>query len=67
MHVGSEAVRAFIEAHQPSLCLCGHIHEARATDAIGATRVINPGNLSAGGYVVLRYAQGSLAADLRIL
>jgi Icc-related predicted phosphoesterase len=67
MHVGSEAVRAFIEKCQPSLCLCGHIHEARATDAIGATRVINPGNLSAGGYIVLTYAQGCLAADLRTL
>ena len=67
IHVGSEAVRAFIEKHQPSLCLCGHIHEARATDAIGATRIINPGNFSAGGYIVLTYAQGRLAADLRVL
>jgi len=67
IHVGSEAVRAFIEQHQPALCLCGHIHEARATDAIGATRVINPGNFSAGGYIVLTYTQGRLAADLRIL
>ena len=67
IHVGSEAVRAFIETHQPSLCLCGHIHEARATDAIGATRVINPGNFSAGGYIVLSYAEGRLAADLRSL
>ena len=67
MHVGSEAVRAFIEKRQPPLCLCGHIHEARAADAIGATRVINPGNLSAGGYIVLTYAQGRLAAELRTL
>ncbi|MDR0465896.1 MAG: metallophosphoesterase [Deltaproteobacteria bacterium] len=66
-HVGSEAVRAFIEAHQHALCLCGHIHEARATDAIGATQVINPGNFGAGGYIVLSYVQGRLAADLRIL
>ena len=67
LHVGSEAVRAFIEKYQPPLCLCGHIHEARATDSIGATRVINPGNFSAGGYIVLKYAQGRLTADLRIL
>ena len=67
IHVGSEAVRAFIETHQPALCLCGHIHESRATDVIGATPVINPGNFSAGGYIVLSYAQGRLAADLRIL
>jgi Icc-related predicted phosphoesterase len=67
MHVGSAAVRAFIEKHQPPLCLCGHIHEARSTDAIGATQVINPGNFSAGGYIVLTYAQGRLTADLRTL
>ena len=67
IHVGSEAVRAFIEKYQPSLCLCGHIHEARATDAIGTTQVINPGNFGAGGYIVLTYAQGRLTADLRML
>ena len=67
IHVGSEAVRAFIEKYQPSLCVCGHIHEARAMDAIGATEVINPGDFTAGGYIVLRYAQGRLAADLRVL
>jgi Icc-related predicted phosphoesterase len=67
MHVGSEAVRSFIEKNQPLLCLCGHIHEARATDAIGTTRVINPGNFGAGGYIVLTYEQGRLTADLRTL
>ena len=67
MHVGSEAVRSFIEKHQPPFCLCGHIHEARATDAVGATTVINPGNFGAGGYIVLTYEQGRLAADLRTL
>jgi len=67
MHVGSGAVRDFIEKYRPALCLCGHIHEARDTDSIGTTRVINPGNFGAGGYIVLTYAQGRLAADLRIL
>jgi Icc-related predicted phosphoesterase len=67
VHVGSEAVRAFIEKCRPSLCLCGHIHEARATDAIGATQVINPGPFGAGGYIVLSYERGRLEADLRIL
>ena len=67
MHVGSEALRAFIEKYQPPLCLCGHIHEARATDAIGATKLINPGDFKAGGYVILSYAQGRLAADLHTL
>ncbi len=52
-HVGSSAVRAFIEEHQPALCLTGHIHEARAHDRIGRTLIINPGMLKDGGWVEL--------------
>lgn len=43
MHVGSKAVRAFIERFQPDLVVCGHIHEARGMDTIGKTIIINPG------------------------
>lgn len=50
VHVGSRAVREFIERVQPDVCLTGHIHEARAVDALGRTRIVNPGALSAGGY-----------------
>ncbi|MDR2726530.1 MAG: metallophosphoesterase family protein [Deltaproteobacteria bacterium] len=53
-HVGSTAVREFIEEAQPALCFCGHIHEARGVDRIGRTVVINTGPLSAGGYGLLR-------------
>jgi uncharacterized protein len=47
-HVGSRALRAFVEQHQPPLVLCGHIHEsARVTgshhDRIGRTLIVNPG------------------------
>ncbi len=67
VHVGSTAVREFIDAHQPDICICGHIHESRNTDRIGNTIVINPGDFSAGGYVVLRYSGGELTAELKIL
>ena len=43
VHVGSTAVRDFIEAFQPILVVCGHVHEARGTDEIGGTIVVNPG------------------------
>lgn len=66
-HVGSSAVREFIEAAQPDVCLCGHIHEARALDRIGRCQVLNPGALAQGGYGLLRYAQGRLLAELRVL
>ena len=42
--VGSHAVRAAIEKHQPLLGLHGHIHESRATARIGKTLCINPGS-----------------------
>jgi len=69
--VGSTAVREFIEEHQPDVCLCGHIHEARAEDRIGKTHVINPGTLAAGGYVLLRRdvrdSKVCIRAELRVL
>ena len=47
-HVGSRAIRAFVEARQPRLVLSGHIHESPRVsgawrDALGATPVVNPG------------------------
>ena len=53
-HVGSTAVREFIEDARPALCFCGHIHEGRGVDRIGRTVVINTGQLSAGGYGLLK-------------
>lgn len=43
MHVGSKKVREFIVRHQPQICICGHIHEARNIDLIGKTMIVNPG------------------------
>lgn len=63
-HVGSKAVRAFIERVRPAVCLTGHIHEARAVEVLGATTVVNPGALSGGGYARVSFADGALAAEL---
>ncbi len=52
LHVGSKAVREFIEREQPHVCICGHIHEARGQDTIGQTKVVNCG-LGKSGYYVL--------------
>jgi putative phosphoesterase len=43
LNVGSKAVRKFIEKFQPDIVICGHIHEARGTDKIGKSIIINPG------------------------
>jgi Icc-related predicted phosphoesterase len=47
-HVGSRAIRAFVERHQPPLVLSGHIHESPRISSsyrnlIGRTVVVNPG------------------------
>lgn len=48
-HVGSAAIRRFIEKHQPPLTLHGHIHESplvsgSMSDTIGRTLLLNPGD-----------------------
>ncbi len=48
IHVGSKAVRKIIDRKQPRLSLCAHIHEARCTDKIGDTVIVNPGPISKG-------------------
>jgi len=55
IHVGSKAVRAAIEKHQPLLGLHGHIHEARGFVKIGRTLCINPGS---------EYGEGVLRGSL---
>jgi Icc-related predicted phosphoesterase len=47
-HVGSRAIRAFVESRQPRLVLSGHIHESPRVsgawrDTVGNTPVVNPG------------------------
>jgi Icc-related predicted phosphoesterase len=63
-HVGSKAVRTFIEEKQPLLCLTGHIHESRGQDYIGRTLILNPGMMKNGGYIEVIYENGALSAAL---
>ena len=52
-HVGAHAVRSFIARRAPLVCLTGHIHEARGTDRIQDTVIINPGPTASGHYGVV--------------
>jgi hypothetical protein len=62
-HVGSATIRAFVEREQPDAVLCGHIHEARGTDEIGSSKVVNPGPARAGHYALLEVT-GEIAVSL---
>ena len=56
---GSRSVRAFLEAHPISLCLCGHIHEAHGIERFQNTLVVNAGSFKKG-----RYAAIDIGADV---
>ncbi|MDD1763516.1 MAG: metallophosphoesterase [Methanobacteriaceae archaeon] len=47
-HAGSKSLRQVIEEYQPTINICGHIHEAKGTDRIGQTQVVNPGKMDEG-------------------
>jgi len=53
LHAGSPEVRAFLEAHEVALCLCGHIHEAAGEDTVGGTRCVNLGAFKSGRYALV--------------
>jgi Icc-related predicted phosphoesterase len=50
LHVGSTAVRDFIEEEKPSVVVCGHIHEARGQDVLEGSRIVNCGPAFNGFY-----------------
>jgi uncharacterized protein len=62
--VGSTAVRAIIQTHQPVLAVHGHMHECRGDTRIGKTLVINPGSEYNTGRIhgaIVRFAGAEIA------
>lgn len=59
-HAGSKSVRSFIERRQPIICFTGHIHEGIGIDAIGVTKVINPGPVWKNQYAYAEVANGKV-------
>jgi Icc-related predicted phosphoesterase len=64
-HVGSTAVRDFIQVRQPMICFTAHIHESRGVSRIGKTRVVNPGPLGSGHVAVARL-EGDRVIECRV-
>ncbi|MDQ1279858.1 MAG: uncharacterized protein QG670_1120 [Thermoproteota archaeon] len=52
-HVGSRAIREFIIRTKPILVFCGHIHEARGTDYLEGSLIVNPGLGHLGFYAIV--------------
>ncbi len=64
-HVGSKVLREFVLSKNPILLMCGHIHEARGTDLLGATYIVNPGPLYRGFYSLVEI-DGRVEATLHV-
>ena len=65
-HVGSTAVRQWMDKVKPVLVVCGHIHEARGVDEIGPTKIVNCGPAKNGYYAVAELAE-NVAIELKQL
>ncbi len=52
-HIGSRAVREYMERYRPRAILSGHVHEASFAGFIGGVLVINPGMAKFGKYALL--------------
>ena len=60
MNVGSDAVRQVVEEYRPNLALCGHIHEAKSTDYIGDSKIVNVGPSSEGNFLIVEIFEDSI-------
>lgn len=59
-HVGSKAIREFIEEVKPNVAFCGHIQEAKGIDYIENTTVINCGRFSEGYCGLVEIKEGKV-------
>jgi len=66
-HKGSQFIRSFIEEYQPLAAVSGHIHEARDTDQLGDTLLVNPGPFRNDCYAVIDIQAESVQAKLHLL
>jgi uncharacterized protein len=64
-HVGSGAVREFLETAKPDVAICAHIHEARGVDEVGDTKIINSGRFPEGYCGIVTLDDGRI--DVKIV
>ncbi|MCS7137146.1 MAG: metallophosphoesterase, partial [Candidatus Caldarchaeum sp.] len=66
-HLGSTAIRRFVEEKRPIAVCCGHIHEARSVSSIGGTKVVNAGPARDGFCAILNIGDKEVDAELHHL
>ncbi len=66
-HVGSRALRDFVERSEPRLVVVGHIHEGRGRDRIGPSVLLNPGPGYRGFYAIIDIDEHDVGVSLHQL
>jgi Icc-related predicted phosphoesterase len=64
-HVGSTAIRAFIERFEPLVCFTGHIHEGVGIDKVKKCKIVNPGPAREGGYAYFEINNRNQLLEIR--
>jgi len=64
-HVGSTAIRQFVERRQPDIVVCGHIHEARGTASLNSAKMINCGAAHDGFYATITICDDGIVLQNR--
>ncbi len=63
-HTGSEIVREFIEKKKPVLAISAHVHEAKGTDELETTKLINSGRFPEGYCGIASIKKGMVTAKV---
>lgn len=63
-HVGSEAVRRFIERNKPQLSISAHIHEGKGVAEMIDTTLVNPGRLPEGSCALISLGEAGVKARM---
>lgn len=66
-HVGSRALRKFLDERQPVLWVTGHLHEYSGYVKIGRTVVVNPGPLMYGYYAIAEISDRAVSIIIKKL
>jgi len=66
-HIGSRAIREFVEKRQPLLMCTGHAHEGRGVVRLGRTVIVNAGPARDGFCAVIELVDESVSAELSTL
>ena len=64
LHVGSKIVRGFIELHNPLIAISAHIHEAKNTEKLKNTFLMNSGKFSEGYFGLINIKNGIVSGKI---